>query len=64
MKPRLSLLGPVGAVAADAGYEKGTRAGWVRVEYDPQRVTPDQIAAAIEDFGFDPVPRASGGTAP
>lgn len=48
-----------GVVEADAGYEKGTGAGWARVEYDPERVTSDQIAAAIADVGFEPVPEGA-----
>ncbi len=47
-----------GVRAADAGYDKGSGAGWARVDYDPERVTPEEIAAAISGIGYEPVARA------
>ena len=37
-----------GVASVDASYEKGT----ARVVYDPAKVTPQQIIAAIEELGY------------
>ncbi len=43
-----------GVASADAEYDEATREGRCTVEYDPDRVTTDRIAAAIEAAGFTP----------
>lgn len=43
-----------GVASADAQYDEATGEGRCTVEYDPDRVTTDQIAAAIEEAGFTP----------
>lgn len=43
-----------GVKSADAEYDEASGEGRCTVEYDPDAVTTDQIAAAIEDAGFRP----------
>lgn len=47
-----------GVRTADAGYEGESGAGWARVEFDPERVTPEEIAQAISGIGYEPIARA------
>lgn len=41
-----------GVESADAEYDEATGEGRCTVEYDPDRVTTDRIAGAIEEAGF------------
>lgn len=43
-----------GVASVDAEYDEDADEGRCTVEYDPDRVTTDRIAAAIEEAGFSP----------
>lgn len=43
-----------GVISADAEYDEATGSGRCTVEYDPRRVDPGRIMAAIRKAGFDP----------
>lgn len=43
-----------GVVAADARYDERTEEGRCTVEYDPARVSPERMMAAIRDLGYVP----------
>lgn len=45
-----------GVAAVDASYDDGTAV----VTYDPEKVTPEQIIAAIEELGYDAELRVDG----
>lgn len=44
-----------GVAEVEASYEDGD--GYARVSYDPARIDPARIAAAIEEIGFAPTLR-------
>ncbi len=47
-----------GVTSVDASYDDGTAV----VTYDPEKVTPEQIIAAIGELGYDAELREDGGT--
>lgn len=49
-----------GVVSADAEYDETTGEGRCRVEYDPRRVDPERMMAAIRKAGFEPRLREEG----
>lgn len=44
-----------GVAEVEASYQDGD--GYARVSYDPARIDPARIAAAIEELGYHPVAR-------
>lgn len=53
-----------GVHAAEASYDEKTGSGRAVVEYDPERISPDRMIAAVEAIGFRPTihHRPNGGT--
>ncbi|MFQ5689422.1 MAG: heavy-metal-associated domain-containing protein [Gemmatimonadota bacterium] len=51
-----------GVVSADAEYDENTGKGGSRVRYDPARVTPDRMIAAIAEIGFTATQREESAT--
>lgn len=43
-----------GVAAADARYDERTENGRCTVEYDPERVDPERMMAAIRELGYAP----------
>lgn len=43
-----------GRAAADAWYDERTENGRCTVEYDPERVDPERMMAAIRELGYEP----------
>lgn len=43
-----------GVATADARYDDATGEGRCTVEYDPARVGPDRMMAAIRELGYEP----------
>lgn len=51
-----------GVRSADASYDEATGKGRCTVEYDPDAVTTEAIAAAIEEAGFTPTLKSTNGS--
>ena len=49
-----------GVASTDADYDESTDEGSCTVEYDPSVVTPERIARAIREAGFEPRLREGG----
>lgn len=49
-----------GVATADARYDERTENGRCTVEYDPERVDPEQMMAAIRELGYEPTLLAPG----